>query len=204
MVSTSLPMNLYLKVSAKNAEKRRMTMELKGSRTEKNLQTAFAGESQARYKYTYFASKAKKEGYEQIAAIFLETAENEKEHAKLWFKYLEGGDIKSTQENLKAAAEGENYEWTDMYAEFAKVAEEEGFKEIAAKFRGVAAIEKHHEERYLALLKNVEEGLVFSRDGEMIWKCRNCGHIVVGKKAPGICPVCAHPQAYFELVGQNY
>ena len=204
MVSTSLPMNLYLKVSAKNAEKRRMTMELKGSRTEKNLQTAFAGESQARNKYTYFASKAKKEGYEQIAAIFLETAENEKEHAKLWFKYLEGGDIKSTQENLKAAAEGENYEWTDMYAEFAKVAEEEGFKEIAAKFRGVAAIEKHHEERYLALLKNVEEGLVFSRDGEMIWKCRNCGHIVVGKKAPGICPVCAHPQAYFELVGQNY
>ena len=179
-------------------------MELKGSRTEKNLQAAFAGESQARNKYTYFASKAKKEGYEQIAAIFLETAENEKEHAKLWFKYLEGGDIKSTQENLKAAAEGENYEWTDMYAEFAKVAEEEGFKEIAAKFRGVAAIEKHHEERYLALLKNVEEGLVFSRDGEMIWKCRNCGHIVVGKKAPGICPVCAHPQAYFELVGQNY
>ena len=176
-------------------------MELKGSRTEKNLQAAFAGESQARNKYTY-----------------LETAENEKEHAKLWFKYLEGGDIKSTSENLKAAAEGENYEWTDlkaaaegenyewtdMYAEFAKVAEEEGFKEIAAKFRGVAAIEKHHEERYLALLKNVEEGLVFSRDGEMIWKCRNCGHIVVGKKAPQMCPVCAHPQAYFELVGQNY
>ena len=179
-------------------------MELKGSRTEKNLQTAFAGESQARNKYTYFASKAKKEGYEQIAAIFLETAENEKEHAKLWFKYLEGGDIQGTAANLKAAAEGENYEWTDMYAEFAKVAEEEGFKEIAAKFRGVAAIEKHHEERYLALLKNVEEGLVFPRDGEMIWKCRNCGHIVVGKKAPGVCPVCNHPQAYFELVGQNY
>ena len=152
-------------------------MELKGSKTEKNLQTAFAGESQARNKYTYFASKAKKEGFEQIAAIFLETAENEKEHAKLWFKYLEGGDIKGTAENLKAAAEGENYEWTDMYAQFAKEAEEEGFKEIAAKFRGVAAIEKHH---------------------------RNCGHIVIGKKAPGICPVCAHPQAYFELVGQNY
>lgn len=193
-----------MKVSARIAEIRRRKMELKGSRTEQNLQTAFAGESQARNKYTYFASKAKSEGYEQIAAIFLETAENEKEHAKLWFKYLEGGDIKSTQENLKAAAEGENYEWTDMYAEFAKVAEEEGFKEIAAKFRGVAAIEKHHEERYLALLKNVEEGLVFSRDGEMIWKCRNCGHIVVGKKAPGVCPVCNHPQAYFELVGQNY
>lgn len=204
MVFPSPPMSLYSKVSAETAERRRRKMELKGSRTEKNLQTAFAGESQARNKYTYFASKAKKEGYEQIAAIFLETAENEKEHAKLWFKYLEGGDIKSTQENLKAAAEGENYEWTDMYAEFAKVAEEEGFKEIAAKFRGVAAIEKHHEERYLALLKNVEEGLVFSRDGEMIWKCRNCGHIVVGKKAPGICPVCNHPQAYFELVGQNY
>ena len=204
MVFPSLPMSLYLKVSAKNAERRRRKMELKGSRTEKNLQTAFAGESQARNKYTYFASKAKKEGYEQIAAIFLETADNEKEHAKLWFKYLEGGDIKSTPENLKAAAEGENYEWTDMYAEFAKVAEEEGFKEIAAKFRGVAAIEKHHEERYLALLKNVEEGLVFSRDGEMIWKCRNCGHIVIGKKAPGVCPVCNHPQAYFELVGQNY
>ena len=197
-------MNLYLKVSARIAERRRRKMELKGSRTEKNLQAAFAGESQARNKYTYFASKAKKEGYEQIAAIFLETAENEKEHAKLWFKYLEGGDIKATAENLKAAAEGENYEWTDMYAEFAKVAEEEGFKEIAAKFRGVAAIEKHHEERYLALLKNVEEGLVFSRDGEMIWKCRNCGHIVVGKKAPQMCPVCNHPQAYFELVGQNY
>ena len=204
MVFPSPPMSLYSKVSAETAERRRRKMELKGSRTEKNLQTAFAGESQARNKYTYFASKAKKEGYEQIAAIFLETAENEKEHAKLWFKYLEGGDIKSTPENLKAAAAGENYEWTDMYAEFAKVAEEEGFKEIAAKFRGVAAIEKHHEERYLALLKNVEEGLVFSRDGEMIWKCRNCGHIVIGKKAPGVCPVCNHPQAYFELVGQNY
>ena len=179
-------------------------MELKGSRTEKNLQAAFAGESQARNKYTYFASKAKKEGYEQIAAIFLETAENEKEHAKLWFKYLEGGDIKATAENLKAAAEGENYEWTDMYAEFAKVAEEEGFKEIAAKFRGVAAIEKHHEERYLALLKNVEEGLVFSRDGEMIWKCRNCGHIVVGKKAPQMCPVSSLAAFFLFLINCDY
>ena len=176
---------------------------LKGSKTEANLQTAFAGESMAHTKYLYFASKAKKDGYVQIAKIFEETAGNEKEHAKIWFKLLNDG-IGPTTENLKAAAEGENYEWTDMYAEFAKVAEEEGFKEIAAKFRGVAAIEKHHEERYLALLKNVEEGLVFSRDGEMIWKCRNCGHIVVGKKAPGICPVCAHPQAYFELVGKNY
>lgn len=185
--------------------KRRNKMELKGSKTEKNLATAFAGESQARNKYTYYASKAKKEGYEQIAAIFLETAENEKEHAKLWFKLLqEGGDIPTTTQNLKDAASGENYEWTDMYAQFAKEAEEEGFTKIAALFKGVAAIEKHHEERYLALLKNVEEGLVFSREGDMIWKCRNCGHIHVGKKAPGVCPVCAHPQAYFELVGQNY
>ena len=178
--------------------------DLKGTKTEANLQAAFAGESQARNKYTYYASKAKKDGYVQIASIFEETANNEKEHAKIWFKLLHGGDIPSTDANLLDAAEGENYEWTDMYAEFAKVADEEGFKEIAAKFRGVAAIEKHHEERYLALLKNVEEGLVFSRDGEMIWKCRNCGHIVVGKKAPGVCPVCNHPQAYFELVGQNY
>ena len=179
-------------------------MELKGSRTEKNLQTAFAGESQARNKYTFFASKAKKEGYEQIAALFLETADNEKEHAKLWFKYLEGGDIKTTAENLKEAAAGENYEWTDKYAEFARVAEEEGFTRIAAQFRGVAKIEAEHEKRYLALLNNVENGLVFSRDGEMIWKCRNCGHIVIGKKAPAVCPVCAHPQAYFELIAQNY
>ena len=180
-------------------------MELKGSKTEKNLQTAFAGESQARNKYTYFASKAKKEGYEQIAAIFLETADNEKEHAKLRFKLLqEGGDIATTAENLKEAAAGENYEWTDMYATFAKEAEEEGFTKIAALFNGVAKIEKEHEERYLALLKNVDGGLVFSRDGEMIWKCRNCGHIHVGKAAPGVCPVCAHPQAYFELVGKNY
>ena len=179
-------------------------MELKGSKTEKNLQAAFAGESQARNKYTYFASKAKKEGYEQIAALFLETAENEKEHAKLWFKYLEGGEIKSTEENLKAAAEGENYEWTDMYAEFAKVAEEEGFKEIAAKFRMVGEIEKHHEERYLALLKNVKEGKVFISEDVVIWKCRNCGHIVVGKKAPAVCPVCSHPQSYFELEVKAY
>ena len=179
-------------------------MELKGSKTEKNLQAAFAGESQARNKYTYFASKAKKEGYEQIAALFLETAENEKEHAKLWFKYLEGGEIKSTEENLKAAAEGENYEWTDMYAEFAKVAEEEGFKEIAAKFRMVGEIEKHHEERYLALLRNVKEGKVFISEDVVIWKCRNCGHIVVGKKAPAVCPVCSHPQSYFELEVKAY
>ena len=179
-------------------------MELKGSKTEKNLMAAFAGESQARNKYTYFASKAKKEGYEQIAALFLETADNEKEHAKMWFKYLEGGEIKSTVENLKAAAEGENYEWTDMYKTFAEEAEKEGFKKIASEFRLVGNIEKEHEKRYLALLKNVEEGLVFSRDGEMIWKCRNCGHIVVGKKAPSVCPVCAHPQSYFELVAENY
>ena len=194
-----------MKESARSAEPiRRIKMELKGSRTEQNLQTAFAGESQARNKYTYFASKAKKEGYEQIAALFLETAENEKEHAKLWFKLLEGGEIKSTAENLKAAAEGENYEWTDMYAGFAKVADEEGFTKIAALFRSVAKIEAEHEKRYLALLKNVEEGLVFSRDGEMVWKCRNCGHIVIGKKAPGLCPVCAHPQAYFEILAENY
>ncbi len=180
-------------------------MELKGSLTEKNLQTAFAGESQARNKYTYFASKAKKEGYEQIAAIFLETAENEKEHAKLWFKLLqENGEIGTTAENLKAAAEGENYEWTDMYASFAKTADEEGFTKIAALFRGVAKIEKEHEQRYLALLNNVEKGLVFSRDGEMIWKCRNCGHIVIGKEAPEVCPVCSHPRAYFEIVAKNY
>ena len=178
--------------------------ELKGSKTEQNLLAAFAGESQARNKYTYYASKAKKEGYEQIAALFLETAENEKEHAKLWFKYLEGGEIKSTMENLKDAAAGENYEWTDMYAEFAKVAEEEGFMEIAARFKLVAAVEKHHEERYLKLLKNVEDSVVFSSEGDAIWQCRNCGHIVVGKKAPEVCPVCAHPKAYFQIEAQNY
>ena len=178
--------------------------ELKGTKTEKNLLDAFAGESMARNKYSYFASKAKKDGYEQIAALFEETAQNEKEHAKLWFKYLEGGAIKDTMANLKAAAEGEKYEWTDMYDRMAKEAEEEGFTEIAAKMRGVAAIEKHHEERYLALLKNIEEGMVFSREGDTIWKCRNCGHIVVGKKAPEICPVCAHPKSYFEINAQNY
>ena len=179
-------------------------MELKGSQTEKNLQAAFAGESQARNKYTYFASKAKKDGYEQIAAIFEETANNEKEHAKMWFKELNGGEIPSTPENLKAAAEGENYEWTDMYDNFAKTAEEEGFTEIAAKFRAVAAIEKTHEERYRKLLKNIEDKKVFSKDGETIWICRNCGHIVIGKAAPEICPVCAHPQAYFEVKANNF
>jgi len=166
--------------------------------------TAFAGESQARNKYTYFASKAKKEGYEQIAAIFEETANNEKEHAKMWFKELHGGEIPSTVENLEAAADGENYEWTDMYDEFARVAEEEGFKAIAAKFRGVAAIEKEHENRYRQLLKNVQDELVFSKDDEKIWICRNCGHVCVGKKAPKVCPVCAHPQSYFEVKSDNY
>ena len=179
-------------------------MELKGSRTEKNLAAAFAGESQARNKYTYFASKAKKEGYEQIAAIFLETAENEKEHAKMWFKYLEGGTVKSTAENLKAAAEGENFEWTDMYKEFAKVAREEGFDKIAFEFEAVAKIEKEHEERYRELLKKVEGGKVYIAEDVVVWKCRNCGHIHVGKEAPQICPVCAHPQAYFELRAKNY
>ena len=178
-------------------------MELKGSQTEKNLQTAFAGESQARNKYTYFASKAKKDGYEQIAAIFEETANNEKEHAKMWFKLLNGG-IGTTEENLKAAAEGENYEWTDMYAGFAKTAREEGFDAIAKLFEGVAAIEKHHEERYRKLLKNIEDKVVFSKDGDAIWQCRNCGHIVVGKEAPKVCPVCVHPQSYFEINKENY
>ena len=178
--------------------------ELKGTKTEKNLQEAFAGERMARNKYTYFASKARKDGYEQIAAIFEETAGNEKEHAKLWFKYLEGGDIKDTHSNLIAAAEGENYEWTDMYDRMAKEAEEEGFKEIAAKFRMVGAIEKHHEERYKKLVGNLDEGLVFSRDGDRIWKCRNCGHIVIGPKAPKVCPVCMHPQSFFEINAENY
>ena len=177
-------------------------MNLKGTETEKNLWTAFAGESQARNKYTYFASKAKKEGYEQIAAIFEETANNEKEHAKMWFKLLDG--IGSTPENLKAAAAGENYEWTDMYDGFAKTARKEGFEAIAKLFEGVAAIEKHHEERYRKLLKNVEDKVVFSKDGDAIWQCRNCGHIVVGKEAPAVCPVCAHPQAYFEVAKENY
>ena len=178
--------------------------ELKGTKTERNLMEAFAGESQARNKYTYYASKAKKDGYVQIAAIFEETAANEKEHAKMWFKLLEGGAIKSTPENLKAAAEGENFEWTDMYDRMAREAEEEGFTEIAEKFRGVAKIERAHEERYRKLLQNIEEGIVFSRDGDRIWQCRNCGHIVVGPKAPEVCPVCDHPQAYFELKAENY
>ncbi|MBR6477626.1 MAG: rubrerythrin family protein [Lachnospiraceae bacterium] len=173
-----------------------------GTQTEKNLLAAFAGESQARNKYTYFASKAKKEGYEQISALFLKTADNEKEHAKLWFKELDG--IGSTAENLKAAADGENYEWTDMYEEFARTAEAEGFAELAAKFRGVAAIEKAHEERYRALLKNVETAQVFEKSSVKVWECRNCGHIVVGEKAPEVCPVCAHPQGFFEVREENY
>ena len=178
--------------------------ELKGTKTEKNLMDAFAGESMARNKYTYFASKARKEGYEQIAALFEETAGNEKEHAKMWFKYLEGGEIGDTLSNLKAAAEGENYEWTDMYDRMAKYAEEEGFKEIAAKMRMVGAIEKHHEERYRKLLKNIEDAVVFSREGDCVWVCRNCGHIVVGKKAPKVCPVCLHPQSFFEIKAENF
>ena len=181
-----------------------MAKELKGSKTEANLQAAFAGESQARNKYTYYASKAKKEGYVQIAALFEETANNEKEHAKIWFKLLHGGDVPSTDVNLEDAAAGENYEWTDMYATFAKEAKEEGFDHIAFLFEKVAEIEKEHEKRYLALLKNVKEELVFSRDEECIWQCSNCGHIVIGKKAPEICPVCAHPKAYFQLKAENY
>ena len=179
-----------------------MATKYSGTRTEKNLEAAFAGESQARNKYTFFASKAKKEGFEQIAALFLETAENEKEHAKLWFKELNG--IGDTAQNLAAAADGENYEWTDMYEEFAKTAEEEGFPELAARFRGVAAIEKRHEERYRALLKNVETAAVFERSEVKVWECRTCGHIVVGTKAPEVCPVCAHPKAYFEIHKENY
>ena len=179
-------------------------MELKGSKTERNLKAAFAGESEARNKYTYFASKAKKDGYEQIAALFMETADNEKEHAKLWFKLLEGGNIKSTVDNLKASIEGENYEWTDMYDRFAKEAKEEGFDHIAYLFEEVGKIEKEHEERYKRLLDNIEGDLVFSKDKDRIWKCRNCGHIVIGKKAPDICPVCAHPQSYFEIKAENY
>ena len=177
-------------------------MELKGSQTEKNLWTAFQGESMARNKYSYFASKAKKDGYVQIANIFEETAANEKEHAKIWFKLL--GGIGDTKENLKAAADGENYEWTDMYDGFAKTAKEEGFDEIAELFLGVAAIEKEHEERYRKLLKNIEDAVVFSREGDCIWQCSNCGHIVFGPKAPEVCPVCNHPQAYFQLKAENY
>ena len=179
-------------------------MELKESKTYENLMTAFAGESQARNKYTYYSSKAKKDGYEQIAAIFEETANNEKEHAKMWFKELHDGEVPSTLENLNDAADGENYEWTDMYDNFAKVAREEGFTRIALLFEGVAKIEKEHEERYRKLIANIEDGLVFSKDGDTIWKCRNCGHIVIGKKAPAVCPVCSHPQSYFEVKAENY
>ena len=177
-------------------------MELKGSKTEQNLRAAFAGESQARNKYTYFASVAKKEGYEQIAAIFTQTAENEKEHAKLWFKEL--GELGDTAANLKAAAEGENYEWTEMYESFARDAEEEGFTALAYKFRAVAKIERSHEERYLKLLNNVEMKAVFEKAEEVMWECRNCGHLVMGKKAPEVCPVCAHPKSYFEVRAENY
>ncbi len=179
-------------------------MELKGTKTEANLMAAFAGESQARNKYTYYASKAKKEGYEQIAAIFTETADNEKEHAKMWFKLLHEDTVPSTIENLKDAAEGENYEWTDMYAEFAKTAKEEGFDRIAYLFEAVGKIEKEHEERYRKLLANIEEGKVFELGDVVVWKCRNCGHIHVGEKAPEVCPVCAHPKAYFEIKAENY
>ncbi len=178
--------------------------DLKGTKTERNLQDAFAGESMARNKYTYFASKARKDGYEQIAALFEETANNEKEHAKLWYKFLHGGEIGDTMENLREAAEGENYEWTDMYDRMAREAEEEGFTAIAARFRAVAAIERHHEERYRRLLQNIEEGIVFSREGDTVWVCRNCGHIVIGKKAPGACPVCLHSQSFFEIEAKNY
>ena len=179
-------------------------MNLKGTKTEKNLLEAFAGESMARNKYTYYASKAKKDGYEQISKIFEETANNEKEHAKIWFKYLHDGAVPDTETNLKDAADGENMEWTDMYARMAKEAREEGFIEIARKFEMVAAIEREHEERYRKLLANIKEGLVFSRDGDRIWQCSNCGHIVIGKKAPQICPVCDHPQSFFELKAENY
>jgi len=178
--------------------------ELKGSRTEANLNAAFAGESMARNKYTYYASRAKKDGFEQIAAIFLETAENEKEHAKLWYKHLHGGAVADTVTNLKDAAAGEHYEWTDMYAGFAKVAREEGFDDIAAQFEAVAKVEKEHEARYLKLCENVEGGLVFTRDGMRMWQCRNCGHIAIGPSAPQVCPVCLHPQAFFQLKEENY
>ena len=185
-------------------QRERTIMELKGSKTWENLQAAFAGESQAHTKYQYYASKAKKDGYEQVAEMFLETARNEKEHAKIWFKYLHEGDIPGTVANLNDAADGENYEWTDMYAEFAKVAEEEGFVEIAERFRQVGDIEKHHEDRYRAFIGNIEQGIVFSRDGDRTWICRNCGHIVIGREAPEMCPVCAHPRSYFELKAENY
>ena len=179
-------------------------MELKGSRTEENLRTAFAGESQAHTKYLYYASKASKDGYVQIGKMFEETARNEKEHAKIWFKLLHDGGVPSTEENLADAAAGENYEWTDMYAGFAKTAREEGFDEIAFLFEKVGAIEKTHEERYRKLLKNIQDDVVFSRDGDVIWECSNCGHIVIGRKAPEVCPVCNHPKSYFQIKAQNY
>ena len=182
----------------------KLMKDLKGTKTEQNLKEAFAGESMARNKYTYFASKAKKDGYVQIAAIFEETAANEKEHAKMWYKYLNGGSVSDTRTNLADAASGENFEWTDMYARMAKEAREEGFEEIAAKFETVGAIEKHHEERYRKLLKNIEDEIVFSREGDVIWQCSNCGHIVIGKKAPEVCPVCDHPQSYFQIKAENY
>ena len=181
-----------------------MKTKYDGTKTLENLKKALAGESEARNKYDFYASKAKKDGYEQIAAIFAETALNEKEHAKMWYKELHGGEVEPTEVNLEAAADGENYEWTDMYEGFAKTAEEEGFPELAAKFRGVAAIEKHHEERYRALLKNVEAQEVFKKSSVKVWECRNCGHIVVGESAPEVCPVCNHPQAYFEINAENY
>ena len=179
-------------------------MEFKGSRTEANLMAAFAGESQARNKYDYYASQAKKDGYVQIAAIFEETAKNEKEHAKMWFKLLHGGKVPTTTVNLNDAADGENFEWTDMYRKFAEEARAEGFEDIARQFEGVAAIEKEHEERYRKLLANIEGGLVFSREGDMIWQCSNCGHIHIGKEAPEVCPVCNHPQSYFQIKAENY
>lgn len=194
--------NLLYNGNNKELKEKNMKNQYSGTQTEKNLEAAFAGESQARNKYTYFASVAKKEGYEQIAALFLKTAENEKEHAKLWFKELKG--IGNTAENLEAAAEGENYEWTDMYENFAQTAEKEGFVELAKKFRLVGAIEKHHEERYRALLKNVETASVFEKSEVKVWECRNCGHIVVGTKAPEVCPTCNHPQSYFEVHEENY
>ncbi len=178
--------------------------DLKGTKTERNLMDAFAGESQARNKYSYYASKARRDGYEQIAALFEETANNEKEHAKLWFKYLHGGEVPDTMANLKDAAEGENYEWTDMFDRMAREAEEEGFTEIAKKFRAVGAIERHHEERYRKLLANIEDGIVFSRDEDAMWICRNCGHIVIGRKAPELCPVCKHSPSCFEIKADNY
>ena len=197
-------MSLYILIFAVTKQHNTTMKDLKGTKTERNLQEAFAGESMARNKYTYFASKARKDGYEQMAAIFEETANNEKEHAKLWYKLLNGGEISDTMANLEDAANGENYEWTDMYDRMAREADEEGFTAIAARFRAVAAIERHHEERYRRLLANIKEGIVFSRDGDTVWICRNCGHIVVGKKAPEVCPVCLHKQSFFEIKAVNY